>query len=349
MTTFRLHVEIQEHWRLFLEIPASEVNLLTLSPLKWLRFMGREIYGADGWLASTPGGDEVAEDDEIMEDYYYVSNFQAGFIDINALDDRTSNASQQSVRTAYFRRDIVARDGRCIITGALPRNSRACHILPHSKGDDYISAISDLRAGDEAPVTEIGDIRNGILLYKGLHDVFGAGEIAFMLTPNRYLLPEDIPSRGPLTAPPPTRKLTLQNICPLHPPDSEFARHNLDLALFRTDSQPSAFLLDFFYASAIMQRWGKSQTSLLAKDIQDVYYACDTPSVSGDETEIRTLTGPAGSSRHHSTPLSENRSLSDVMDELLFLHLRSPSKGPSDLPNVSAKVMSWLKDAATPT
>lgn len=37
----------------------------------------------------------------------------------------------------------------------------------------------------EFTVTEIRDIRNGLLLYNGLHRPFGDGEIAFLLVRNQ--------------------------------------------------------------------------------------------------------------------------------------------------------------------
>ncbi|KAJ7066413.1 hypothetical protein C8F01DRAFT_700842 [Mycena amicta] len=235
----------------------------------------------------------------------------------------------------------------CLVTGAPEQDCQACHLLPHSKGDAYISAISNLRAGDEAPVTEIGDIRNGVLLYKGLHDVLGDGKIAFMPTPNPYLLPEDIPSRDPLAAPPPTRRLTLQHIYPLVGPNLLIAPHNHDIRVISHNMEPSAYLMHFFYACAILQRWGKSsRVYLLDEDIQDAYYDCKTPFASPVEPKFPKQTHPtAGSSHHGATSSTENRSLSDVMDELLLLHSIWHSREPTDVPDVTGKVLSWLEEA----
>ena len=52
------------------------------------------------------------------------------------MGDRTSDASALSERRRDFRERIIARDGTCVITGDLADNCTACHILPHSKGDD---------------------------------------------------------------------------------------------------------------------------------------------------------------------------------------------------------------------
>lgn len=57
-------------------------------------------------------------------------------VDVNAIDDRTLDASDLSERGADFRARIVDRDGTCVCTGELAEHSIACHIIPHSKGDD---------------------------------------------------------------------------------------------------------------------------------------------------------------------------------------------------------------------
>ena len=57
------------------------------------------------------------------------------FADVDAIDDRTSNASELSDRRVGFRESIVERDGTCVCTGDLAENCDACHILPHSKGN----------------------------------------------------------------------------------------------------------------------------------------------------------------------------------------------------------------------
>ncbi|KAJ7710961.1 hypothetical protein B0H17DRAFT_1027931 [Mycena rosella] len=351
--TIRLHLQIEGHWRPFLEIPGPELARFSLRPIKWLRYLGWCIYGQPGWLSTTPGGLEVAGDAQPDVDYYYVSNLPARFIDVNAIDDRTSNSSQHNQRPASFRQDLIDRDTACIITEAPPNDCTACHILPHSKGDEYISCLSSLRADqDDFPVVEIGDIRNGLLLYNGLHRPFGDGEIAFLLTPNPYLLPEDIPSDAPSTAPPPpdTARLTLQHIVPQMAPNLIIAPHNRDVRLSPTDMRPSAYLLHFFYACAILKRWGQSSRPyLLARDIQSAYYNRESPYVSDeDERDPPAVTGWPASSSRGLPPFGGHRSLSDVMDDLLSLHLLSTSNEPLNTKDASVKVLSWLNDTGMP-
>ncbi|KAJ7440622.1 hypothetical protein FB451DRAFT_1300036 [Mycena latifolia] len=350
--TVRLHLQIEGHWRPFLEIPGPELARFSLRPIKWLRYLGWCIYGQPGWLSTTPGGPEVVGDAQADVDYYYVSNLPARFIDVNAIDDRTSNSSQHNQRHGAFRQDLIERDMTCIVTGAPPNDCTACHILPHSKGDEYMSCLSSLRADqEESPVVEIGDIRNGLLLYNGLHRPFGDGEIAFLPTPNPYLLPDDIPSYALPTAPPTpdTARLTLQHIVPQVVPNLTIAPHNRDVRLPSTGMPPSAYLLHFFYACVILKRWGHSSRSYLsATDIQNAYYDRESPYVSDEDArDPPVVTGWPASSSRGLPQFGRSRSLSDVMDDLLSLHLSSTSNEPSNT-NDSVKVLSWLKDTGMP-
>jgi hypothetical protein len=51
----------------------------------------------------------------------------------------------------------------------------------------YLISLTSVPIRDQEayPVVEIGDIRNGLLLYNGLHRPFGDGEIAFLHVRNR--------------------------------------------------------------------------------------------------------------------------------------------------------------------
>ncbi|KAK7007233.1 hypothetical protein R3P38DRAFT_3032125, partial [Favolaschia claudopus] len=130
----------------------------------------------------------------------------------------------------------------------------ACHIIPHSKGDEYIKLLS-LYRGITPPITEIRDVRNGILLYAGFHIALGAGQIAFLLTgaKNPYLDVSDVPGCQDSTAP---HRLILQHIETLGPPYDTIARNNTDARFASASNGPKPELLHFFYACAVIRRWG---------------------------------------------------------------------------------------------
>jgi len=44
---------------------------------------------------------------------------------------------------------VVGRDVTCVRTGELAEHCTACHIIPHSKGDDYIVDTLSHRSGTD--------------------------------------------------------------------------------------------------------------------------------------------------------------------------------------------------------
>ena len=117
-------------------------------------------------------------------------------LDPNLMDDRTSDASYNSISWGNFRQRVTDHDGTCVMTGSTIVT--ACHIIPHSKGHQvcsecfsnhpqpsfqakYIKNLARHRPEVlDPPLDSIGDTHNGILLYPGLHVVFGASEVAFL-------------------------------------------------------------------------------------------------------------------------------------------------------------------------
>jgi hypothetical protein len=59
---------------------------------------------------------------------------EARLADADVMDDRTSNASDLTVRRHNFRAQMIERDGTCVISGHVAYESAACHIIPHAKG-----------------------------------------------------------------------------------------------------------------------------------------------------------------------------------------------------------------------
>ncbi|KAJ7507181.1 hypothetical protein B0H11DRAFT_1970603 [Mycena galericulata] len=329
----RLHLQVDGRWRPFVSIPQAEFPRLTTRPLRWLRYLGWCIYGEPGELRATTG---------LLSDYYYFSSRSARFLDINAIDALT-HSSYVSDRITSFCQDIITRDDRCIVSQSEWKNCTACHIVPHCKGDEYIACLS-------AHLVEIGDIRNGVLLYTALHRPFGVGEMAFLQTPNRYLSPTDVPN-FPHPAPPNRPRLTLQHIVPQDAVNSFVAPHNKDATLSSSNMNPSPYLLHFFYACAVLRRWGQpadlglSEHPLDAPDIQAIYYdlsdlsaedgqAADPPPVRGG-TVSRPMPQNPSSAKGVSRPHPPSSSLEDMMDLVLSISTHEIDKD---------KVVTWLND-----
>ena len=139
----------------FLTISRDDVERLSNSPFRWIRYVMFAICGARGDISMTPNGPPVNYDDILLEDdanlYYTPSGkFPPGycspcphlyfsgdchFVDYAALNDKITS-SNSTARLYSFRRPIVNRDGRCIVTGALARRCHAAHLIPYSKGDE---------------------------------------------------------------------------------------------------------------------------------------------------------------------------------------------------------------------
>jgi hypothetical protein len=126
---------------LALSIPLAKCRDLAVRPLKWLRFLGYAIYGQEGYLSMSDAGppiDDYAADIAAHGSYYFISEGKGPprLVDVDAMDGRTSDASELSDLRADFRDRIVDRDGTCVSTGEQASLCTACHIIPHSKGDN---------------------------------------------------------------------------------------------------------------------------------------------------------------------------------------------------------------------
>ena len=69
------------------------------------------------------------------------------FVDIEGLNDRVTS-SIMTRRSGEFRRQIVRRDGSCVITGNA-RHCDAAHLIPRAKGDrgnvlDHLDFLDDI-------------------------------------------------------------------------------------------------------------------------------------------------------------------------------------------------------------
>jgi hypothetical protein len=79
-----IHLRIDDSQVLALSIPFSDIQRLSIRPLKWLRFVTFTVCGAHGNLSATPDGpavdyDSIALDSPIAEDYYYTPQGDASW------------------------------------------------------------------------------------------------------------------------------------------------------------------------------------------------------------------------------------------------------------------------------
>ncbi|PVF91666.1 hypothetical protein CPB86DRAFT_878391 [Serendipita vermifera] len=275
----RLWLHLADEWIPTLSIPRYHFALHTTQPLKWLRYLGFVIYGREGILRTTRDGPEISDYmttdvDELLSDYFYYSPDGHRVVDTHMMDDRTSLHSLDSLSSdSSFDFEIVERDKACVVTGMRSAACHVVHLVPHAKGDDYISALTRLRGLSERDVIEdIDDLRNGMFILSPLHALLRDGQLAFLKTPNFAMNPEDVPIAHKLL---PTRidnkhlhhssRWTMQYFS-----DTEGAfqmqhylnvPHNTDLlAPEDLTDWPADFLFDMLYGCVALKRWGQEES-----------------------------------------------------------------------------------------
>ncbi|KAF9512168.1 hypothetical protein BS47DRAFT_1394458 [Hydnum rufescens UP504] len=289
--------------KLALSIPLAECGRYARYPLKWLRYLGYAIYGAEGYLSTSSSGadinDYTANVDAIS--YYLISagklesssqrhllsfltfSAEPRLVDVDAMDGRTSGVSEVVQSPSRFRRAVKRRDRTCVLTGEPACNSIACHVLPHSKGNNYISNYVEFRGGPD-DINSIDDPEMDFL--------------AFLKTPNFGLTVDDIPFNPPQTADQgsPASRLTLQHfvsnmgiVIPLVAP------HNCDARLPGSPGKwPPNVILDSVYAAVALQAWGpKSFLTETREAMKGTYYqsAGDDSEDDGEDSEVLSTSG----------------------------------------------------------
>ena len=171
---------------------------------KWIRYATSVIVGAQGVLSTTQDSpDHVIHNNDLpsasIDIYYHTSDDERNrMYPINPLMERTTvTSSDVATRKNEFCHLVRARDGLCVLTRM--DTDDAVHLVQHSKGDDvrlhslHLSVTTqcaqcieqytrhrsrDLMENDV--VTDIDDVRNGILLNPVAHHTFGK-DFAFLI------------------------------------------------------------------------------------------------------------------------------------------------------------------------
>ncbi|KAN0082622.1 hypothetical protein V8E55_008417 [Tylopilus felleus] len=296
----------------FLSVPNSDIERLSNRPLRWLRYVMFSICGARGDLFRTldPTDDPVDYNTSLADlstVIYYKPSEDCIFVDYEGFDDRITSTNQTFGR-AGFRRIIIRRDGSCVVTKEPAGNCDAAHLIPWSKGDEYIAKVVRLRSrlySTPPSISGINDVQNGMLLNATLHRRLGRGEVAFIKTPNYGLEPSDIKRLD--LGPPCTDHITFQQL--VKPKGDDPHRltwrglpGNVDAALaygahldvqFRGSplssppslpppppSRPPALILDYAYDVAAFKAWRSRQggeVHAIMRDYRDEQYAHISP------------------------------------------------------------------------
>ncbi|KAG8221107.1 hypothetical protein J3R82DRAFT_2630 [Butyriboletus roseoflavus] len=336
-----------EHWNRALSIPREDIKRFTLYPLKWVRFATFTVCSAKGDLSATPGGEIVEYDNVSFEnlehEYYYTPNDTYHLTDYQAFNDGITSTAATPRRT-NFREDIRRRDNSCVITGRSHEFCDAAHIIPNSKGSNYITYVVRDRSSlyEQLPFfldddVDINCIENGILLRKDLHQEFGMAVIGFLNTPNFAMLPTDVPwiEQGPI----PHSRTTLQYLMKPHTGRGSLEQWDIRADWSRDElPPPPSILLDFMYGAAVVKRWGCNPLGdVLRKRFEDDFSKVlaenpkhSTPEddeseveldlIQGTTTQIGTLGGQTeGETKHSQSDASAG--LLEAMDMVLYLSM----------------------------
>ncbi|KZP11462.1 hypothetical protein FIBSPDRAFT_871378, partial [Athelia psychrophila] len=247
-------------WAHCLTIPLEKLAALQLSrrPYKWIRYAIGAVVGAEGVLSTSSDSHNAVEEDtvtlpESADLYYHISDEEKRrifLVDTHARHTNVTSSVQTNLRID-FREDVARRDGgRCILIGYPGYVCDAVHLLPHSKGDEYIETYTKRRSRDpdeEDIIREIDNTRNGLFLNKSAHPALGR-DLAFLVTPNFAMNTTDIDPTASPTAKRFTSHVFDSNIPPA------FFKGSFQIS--DTSESPPAILFDAVYASAVLHHFG---------------------------------------------------------------------------------------------
>lgn len=196
-----IYLNVDRSTFLFLSIPDSDVQRLSIHPFKWLRFVTFSVCGARGCLSTTPDGPAINYDSASLNgitDFYYKPLGNCIFVDYQGSNDQATSTVPTDCPND-FRDNVIARDGpACVVTRDPAQYCDAAHLISWCKGDQYIQKVFEVLSscyhrGSLPSISGIDDVRNGVLLAKTVHSMLAYGAVAFLRTPNYGLEPTDIP------------------------------------------------------------------------------------------------------------------------------------------------------------
>ncbi|KAF9477988.1 hypothetical protein BDN70DRAFT_896072 [Pholiota conissans] len=323
---------LRDNWPFIhcLAFPLETANQYSVHPYKWLRYCIGTIIGAEGDLSTSPySSDGIVDYDEALPEvstklFYHITpeERQRMFpIDPHIFKGRSdtlfsSSIDDESIRGDTFREEVGKRDGfNCIITKLCRTICDATHIIPNTKGDEYIEKFTRGRSRDSAGadiITDIDSARNGVFMAVTCHMAFGK-RIAILQTPNFAMDSADIDP----TVAPNEKRWTYHlfkerpDVCnPANYPSGSEVRMNRDCD---PSQNPPAILLDAAYAGLILSQFGTRELKdCLAVFSDNVFYP------KGHLSRVEQRTKERGRMLRKRAALRENASDGpDIWDMLL--------------------------------
>ncbi|OBZ79021.1 hypothetical protein A0H81_00088 [Grifola frondosa] len=266
-------IELEWVWVQGLSIPKTHIFGFSVKPYKWIRFVAGALLGAKGILCDSLDTNAVEIDYDrplIPGDsalYYHTDpTEQERFFPLDpslACSSSSCNASSTSSRFQTFRNNVVARDVTCVLSGTRTNLCEAAHLISHTKGNDYIEALTAARSGGSETIDHIDDIRNGILVSPTLHKLLEKQHVAFLLTPNFAMSTSDV-NPGLL---PDVKRWTVHDFEYVLDPTLQDSPHNQPLRVPADESQwPPRVLFDTTYASVVARYFGHEDFAAFVRE-----------------------------------------------------------------------------------
>ncbi|KAK7690766.1 hypothetical protein QCA50_005865 [Cerrena zonata] len=267
-------------WKHLLRCPVSKLAEFTLSapPYMWLRYSTYAILGAEGRLSTQKDlldepiyTKELPLESKTLYYHYENANEQARLFPLESdLMNPRSMTSQVTQRFPSFKNDVLDRDnGRCVVTDSF--YSDASHLIAHSKGDEYIRALTERRSRRSTDVVpSIDHVRNGLTLYPSTHSSLARAHAAFMKVPNFAIQLADIDT--PLPDNNADAYIAHAFVPSINIPFGARSPGSL-LRIPQDRSQwPPDILFDALYGGVVLQQFGVCKTEDLDKPWEHVYY-----------------------------------------------------------------------------
>ncbi|EJC97715.1 uncharacterized protein FOMMEDRAFT_171619 [Fomitiporia mediterranea MF3/22] len=271
-----------------LHIPHDRMRLYSLKPRKWLLYLASVILGIDGTLRFL-NGDEDFTEGEMDEDvgpgdrYVFCFDGEARFLDYLLRTTRHDRSSSTSTRSRVVPSELKEYYGGCPFSHLPPGICEACHLIPFTKGDDYLHRLLASRGEPDDTMT-IDDYQNQIVMRRDLHAGFDREKcVAFLKTPNKFFKTNEVP--GGENALPDTYRVTVH--CFLESEEQRVGlNHNAYSSMTKdcgsgnptasrttiAEYLPKDILLDVTYASAVINNFGTPEAKkMLEKNAHDYY------------------------------------------------------------------------------
>lgn len=274
-------------WIKAASVPISELAQFSTRPYRWMCYVGYCLTGVEGQLSLSMDNRAPVDYDtpDVLEEvesvyYHYPEGYDQEISPIDVQLESSISSSTSSARDPVFRRSIVGRDERDVVTGFEEWSCQAAHLIRFSKGDEYIQRLTNLRPGENGSdiITDINSIRNGLLVNTTVHKLMGK-DIAFLPTPNfildtSHLHVNEAPQETACTLHVFSAKKRSSAALSVHGPHGR--RLQLPTSQSSRNDWPPSNLFSYVYGDAILRNFGSAEFGGRLREWTSKFYPPET-------------------------------------------------------------------------